>query len=57
MCVWNIYIYIYIYISCYAASTDLLVPLSLPISIVHSSREVFKAISCVGTELMYIGSS
>ena len=32
-------------------------PLSPPVSIVHRSREVFKAISCIGTELLYIGSS
>ena len=35
-------------------SLDLLSPL---VSIVHYSREVFKATSCIGTELLYIGSS
>ena len=49
-------IYIYIYISCHAVSTDFPEPLPPPISIVHRSREVFKAISCNGTELLYIGS-
>ena len=43
--------------SCRAASRDLPDFLSPPVSIVHSSREVFKAISCIGTELLYIGSS
>ena len=36
---------------------DLPDPLLLPISIVHCSREVFNVISCIGTELLYIGSS
>ena len=52
--------YIYIYISsssCRAASTDLPDPLSPPVSIVHCSWEVFKATSCIGTELLYIRSS
>ena len=40
-----------------AASTDLPGPLSPPVSIVHCSREAFKAISCVSTEMLYIGSS
>ena len=31
-------------------------PLSLPDSIVHRSWEVFHAIFCIGTELLYIGS-
>ena len=35
--------------SCHAASTD--------ISIVHCSREVFQVTSCIGTELLPIGSS
>ena len=42
--------------SCCATSTDFPDPLSPPVSIVHHSREVFKAISCIGTELSYIGS-
>ena len=42
--------------SCCATSTDILDPLSPPISIVPCSREVFKAISCIGTELLYVGS-
>ena len=36
--------------SCHAASTDLPDPLWPPASIVHRSPEVFKAISCIGTE-------
>ena len=43
--------------SCRAARTDLPDPLSPPVSIVHRSREVFKAIYCIGTELLNIGSS
>ena len=43
--------------SCRTASTDLSDPFSPPVSIVHRSREVFQAISCIGTELLYIGSS
>ena len=42
---------------CRAVSTDLPDPFSLPISIVHRPREVFQATSCIGTELLYIGSS
>ena len=42
---------------CCAARMDLPDPHSPPISIVHCSREVFKAISCISTELLYIGSS
>ena len=36
---------------------DLPDPLLPPISIIYHSWEVFKAISCIGTELLYIGSS
>ena len=43
--------------SCRTASTDLPDPLSLPISIVHCPRHVFQPISCIGTELLCIGSS
>ena len=50
--------YIYLQSSSYhAVSTDLPGPLSPPVSIVHRSREVFKAPSCIGTEQLYIGSS
>ena len=65
-----VYIYIYTYISvgiwgsfcvrssaCYAAGTDIPDPLSWSVSIIHRSRYVFKATSCIGTELLYIGSS
>ena len=38
-------------------STDLSDPLPPLFSIVHRSRLVFKAISCIGTELLYVGSS
>ena len=38
---------------CGPASTDLPDPLSPPVSIVHHTREVFMAISCIGTELLY----
>ena len=62
------YIYIYIYIkislsspssssSCCAAGMDLPDPLSSLVSIVHCSQEVFQVTSCIGTELLYIGSS
>ena len=47
---------LYIYISCHAASTDLPDLLSPPVTIVHPSREVFQATSCIDTELLYIGS-
>ena len=40
--------------SCRSANMDLLDPLASPI---HRSQEVFKATSCIGTELLYIGSS
>ena len=43
--------------SCHAASTDLPDPLSPPVSVVHCAREIFKTTSCIGTELLYIGSS
>ena len=42
--------------SCRTASTDLSDPLSPPVSIVYRSRDVFHATSCIGTELLYIGS-
>ena len=42
--------------SCRTASTDLPDPLSPPVSI-HHSWEVFKAISCISTELLYIVSN
>ena len=43
--------------SCCTASTDLPDPLLPPFSIVHRSRSIFKATSCISTELLYIGSS
>ena len=41
--------------SCHAISTDLPDPLPPPFSIVHRFRYVFKATSCIGTELLYVG--
>ena len=43
--------------SCHAASTDLPDPLLHSISIIHCSREVCQATSCIGTELLHIGSN
>ena len=42
---------------CCTASTDLPDILQPPISIVHCPPEVFKATSCSGTDLLYIGSN
>ena len=39
-----------------ASSTNLHDPISSSVSIVHRSRKVFQAISCVGIELLYISS-
>ena len=50
-------LFLYISSSCHIASTDFPNPLSPPISIVHCSREVFKATSCIGTELLHVGST
>ena len=43
--------------SYHAISADLSGPLLLIFSIVHHSRLVFKATSCIDTELLYVGSS
>ena len=43
--------------SCRANSTDITDPLSPPLPIVHCFRQVFRATSHIGTELLYIGSS
>ena len=43
--------------SCRAISTDFPDLLPPPISIVHRFQLVFKATSCIGTELLYVGSS
>ena len=43
--------------SCRVGSMDLPDSLSPPVSIVYCSWEVFKSISCTGTEQFYIGSS
>ena len=56
-CTLYIYIYIYIYISsCRTASTAFPDPFLPPVSIVHSFRQVFKATSNIGRELLYIDS-
>ena len=39
------------------ATTDLPDPLSSPVSIIHRSRQVFQATSCIGIELLYISST
>ena len=43
--------------SCHAISTDIPDPFSPPFSIVHCFRQVFRARSRIGTELLYVGSS
>ena len=55
-CLTDLVIIIYV-ASCRSVSIDLPGPLSPPVSIVHCSREVFQATSCIGTELLYISSS
>ena len=58
----TIYIYIYIYALIYHHVTSTISvylpdPLPTPSSIVNRFRWVLKALSCIGTELLYIGSS
>ena len=56
----NTHTHTYIYISsssCRAISTDISDPLSLPLSIVHRFRQVFRATPRIYTELLYVGSS
>ena len=43
--------------SCHAASMDLADTLLPSVSIIHCSRELFKAIFYISTELLYVGSS
>ena len=43
--------------SCRVISTDISDPFSPPFSIVHCFRQVFRATSRIGTELLYVGSS
>ena len=43
--------------SCHPTSVDLPDPLLPPFSIIHHSQLVFKATSCISTELLYVGSS
>ena len=52
----NIYIYIIILSTLLAWISMSPDPLSPPASIVHRSRKVFQASSCIDTELLYIGS-
>ena len=61
-----VYIYICVYIeyngltsssSCHAISTDIPDPLPPLFSIIHHFWYVFKATSCISTELLYVGSS
>ena len=44
-------------LSCVSISTGIPDPLPPPISIIHRSRLVFKYTSCIGTDLLYVGSS
>ena len=58
----QIYIYIYIYISslsssCDATSMDIPNPLSPLHPIVHRLWQVFRATSCILTDLLYVCSS
>ena len=53
----TIYIYISSSSSWRAASTDFPDPLLPLVPIVHCSRQVFSATSCISTKLLYIGSS
>ena len=43
--------------SCRAISTDILDPLSPQLPIVHCCRQILKATSRIGIELLYVGSS
>ena len=53
-----IYIYIYIYISlCHTITTDISDPLSPHLPIVHYFRQILRATSYIGTELLYVGSN
>ena len=50
----------YVYISsssCRAISTDIPDPLSPPLLIAHCFRQVLRATSRIGTDLLYVGSS
>ena len=40
-----------------AISMDIPDPLSPPLSIIHCFRQVLRDTSCIGTELLYVGSS
>ena len=48
---------IFISSSCCAISTDIPDPVLPPLPIVHYFRQVFRATSCISTELLYVGSS
>ena len=43
--------------SCRAISTDIPDHLLPPLTIVYCFQQVFRATSCIGTELLYVGSS
>ena len=43
--------------SCHTVSTDLPVPFSALVPIVYHSQQVFQVTSCIGTELLSVGSS
>ena len=43
--------------SCQAISTDIPDLFSPPFSIIHCYQQVFRATSCICTELLYVGSS
>ena len=43
--------------SCITISTDIPDPITPPQPIVHCFWKVFRATSCIGTELLYVGSS
>ena len=43
--------------SCHTISMDIPDPLLPLLPIVHCSQQVLKATSCIGTELLYVGSS
>ena len=53
----KLFVSIVISSSCRTTSMDIPDPFSPPFSIVHCFRLVFKATSCISTELLYVGSS
>ena len=59
--VWQLFFFLFVYHHNHHHHDALLAricdPLLLLISIVHRSNKVFQATSCIGTELLYIGST